>query len=370
MTVFSKILLFSAIICSLTSSAFERGRKIDVNGREITIGNDRLSLTMLPERSGRITSLYLTGKKLELLTPGKVTAVEETPLFSYTTDNMMGIYELIWGAKINGTVGMKCTAAANKAVFDGKFYGNIEIDLFREVTIVPDAFELQFKTTITNKAKTPQKIAPWLHLVGNPRSFPQIPQAAGTQRREGFGNIGKNAVPQLFTFGKHNNYLLPGANWIGIVLHGKSVAWALRLPQGTLDKEGVFYSWGDGKVGGIQTSEVVWPKYPLKPQEKFTFTYSIEIFPGLNGLNAIIGHTGMALEVKNGKLMLKFAASAKEAARKAVLECKSKEGKVTTFDLAIPALDAGKCIEIPVNADALPRSAVIRTGGKTYTVFM
>ena len=359
-----------SLFAAFTVNAYERGQNKETNGKEVSISNSHLSVTMLPERSGRITSLYLTGKKLELITPGKVTAVEETPLFSYTTDNMMGIYELIWGAKINGTVGMSCTAAANKAAFDGKFYGNIEIDLYREVTIVPDAFELQFKTAITNKAKTPQKIAPWLHLVGDHRSFPQIPQAAGTQRREGFGNIGKSSTPQLFTFGKHNNYLLPGTNWIGVVRHGKDVAWALRLPENTLAKEGVFYSWGDGKVGGIQTSEVVWPKYPLDPQEKFTFTYSIEIFPGLNGLNAIIGHTGVALEVKNGKLVMKFAASTKEAARKAVLECKSKDGKVTAFDLAIPALDAGKCVEIPVNTNTLPYSAVIRTGGKTYTVFM
>ena len=365
-----QLLLVLSLSAVLPVSAYERGKTVDINGSKVIIKNANLSATILPERAGRITSLYLNGKQLELLTPCKVTAVEETPLFSYSTDNMMGIYELIWGQKINGTVSMKCTAKADNALLEGKFYGNIELDLQREITLVPDTFEMLIKCVITNTAKTPQKIAPWIHLVGTPVSTAIIPQSAGPVRRTGFGSVGKSPVPSLATFGKHNNYLPPGADWAAVKFAEKSVVWVIRLPEGTLDKEGVFYSWGDGKVNGIQTTEVVWPAKMIAPMEKLSVSYSIAVFDGLDSVNTVFGSTGAEFALKDGKLVLKFCASAGENARKAVLTCKDKAGTETQYAFDIPALKAGKCAEVTLPAKELPYTAKIKIDGKKeYTVF-
>ena len=367
MTFFSKIFLFSAIICTLTSSAFERGRKIDVNGKEITIGNDRLSITVLPERAGRISSIFLKEGKIELLDPSKVSAVMETPLFSYTSDNMKGIYELLWKKKLNGTVGVDCTVANGKIIADGKYYGNVEVDLLREISLVPDALALEVKATFSNITASESEITPWIHIIGMPESTALIPLAAAPVHREGFGVLGKFPVPSLFTHGKHNNYLPPGTNWIAVKYTSKNLVWILRLPEGTLDKDGIFYSYGNGK--GLQTSEVIWPKSIVKPQGKVAISYTIEIFPEMDNLNAVCGNTAVSFALKDGKLALKFCASRKENARKAVLICKDKAGTETQYAFNIPALAAGKGAQVTLPANAMPYTAKIIIDGKEYTVF-
>ncbi|MBO7329160.1 MAG: hypothetical protein J6W00_10370 [Lentisphaeria bacterium] len=363
------IFLALSLFASFSASAYERGKTRNVNGKEITLKNKCISMIILPERAGRISSLSLTDKNLELLTPGKVSVVEETPLFSYSSDNMMGVYELIWRAKINGTVGMEYTVNANKITFTGKFYGNTEVDLTREVTLVPDALAIEVKSTFTNTAKTDQSLAPWIHLVGAPLTSASLPLAPGTHRRDGFGLIGKNSIPKLFTFGKHNNYLPPGDNWVALRRVGKNVVWALRLPEGTLDKEGVFYSWGNGK--DIQSAEVIWPKHALKPQGKFTINYSLEIFDGLDTINALWGNTGLSLTMKDGKAVLNFVASRKEPARKGVLEWKTGSKDSGKYPFAIPALAPGKSAEVILPLKAIPETALIRESstGKTITLF-
>ena len=73
---------------------------------------------------------------------------------------------------------------------------------------------------------------------------------------------------------------------------------------------------------------------------------------------------------KDGKLVLKFCASAGENARKAVLTCKDKAGTETQYAFDIPALKAGKCAEVTLPAKELPYTAKIKIDGKKeYTVF-
>lgn len=341
-------------------SAYERTVSRTVNGKEMKIANKFLALTILPERSGRISSIRVKDRNMELLTPAKVSSVEETPLFFYMTDNMNGIYELFWSKKINGTVGMSCTEIkADKITLDGNFYGNDEIKLYREISLTPDALEINIHTVFTNIADKPAVWTPWVHLVGTPISGAQIPCAPGKHHRAGFGNIGSSELPKLFTFSKFNNYLVPGANWIGVRCKGKNLVWALTLPAGTLDKEGVFYSWGNGKVDGIQSSEVVWPKFNLAPKASGTIDYSFLIFPGLDSLNGIWGHTGVSLMEKNGKAVLTFSASRKEAARQGNLHWQDDNGKMMIHPFKLPELAAGQSHQIILPLKKLPKTAKI-----------
>lgn len=363
--------IFALFLFAAPVSAYERGTSSVVNGKEIKTANKFLSLTFLPERSGRISSIILKNSNLELLTPTIVSKITETPLFSFVNDNMNGIYELIWGKKINGAIGVEYLQKDNKICFKGNFYGALEFNIDREVTLIPDALAIEIKAVFTNTAKTAQTLAPWVHLVGTPVSAPQIPCAPGYQRRSGFGKVGFSDIPELFTFKKDNNFLLPGDNWMAVKQIGKNVVWVLRVPAGTLDKEGVYYSWGDGKVNGVQSTEIIWPSKTIAPGQTMDISYCLEIFPGLDSINAMWGNSGVSLTVKAGKVVMKFAASRQEPARKAAFEWKNPGKDAGVFRFDIPALAPGESAEITLPLTELPRTAILRDreSGKTATVF-
>ena len=99
----------------------------------------------------------------------------------------------------------------------------------------------------------------------------------------------------------------------------------------------IFYSWGDGNRGGIQTSEVIWPEFQLPNDGSATINYSILIFPGLEQLNGIIGKTG--IEIKDGKLTASFAAD--EAERIITFFYKTADGSENSATVKLPSGKAG-----------------------------
>ncbi|MBE6365866.1 MAG: hypothetical protein E7053_09015 [Lentisphaerae bacterium] len=339
---------FMATICATTLSAYERGVEHPRRQEIILLASPRLAIEIMPESAGRISSIKLPAPYGELLAPSRVSEIEETPLFRYPKDNMNGIFELFWENRINGSNPMRVVAQTqNSLTMECRFYGNILLDLTRQITLVPDALEIRVQSTFTNRSGKVWKLRPWIHLVGTAPSSPQIPQQPGTHRRPGFGIVGNAPAPKLFTFNKNNNFLPPGANWLGVKLNGKKIVWALTLPEKTLQNDGIFYSWGDGNRGGIQTSEVIWPEFQLPNDGSATINYSILIFPGLEQLNGIIGKTG--IEIKDGKLTASFAAD--EAERIITFFYKTADGSENSATVKLPSGKAGsiQVLSVPWN---------------------
>ncbi len=343
--------IFMAAFYATALFAYERGMEHPRQQEIITLSSPLLAIEIMPESAGRISSIKLPAPYGELLAPSRISDIEETPLFRYAKDNMNGIFELFWENKLNGNSRMPVQEKTDSyLVLDGRFYGNIQLDLKRQITLIPDALEIRIQSTFTNRSGKMWKLRPWIHLVGMPPSIPQIPQQPGTHYRPGFGIVGNASRPELFTFNKNNNFLPPGANYLGVKLAGKKVVWALMLPERTLQNDGIFYSWGDGNRGGIQTSEIIWPEFQLQNDESATINYSILIFTGLEQLNGIISKTG--IEIRENKLIASFAAN--EPERIITFFYKNADGSENPVTIRIAPGQAGTQQEITMPWNTRP----------------
>lgn len=339
--------------------AYERGVEYPYQQEMIRLASPFFAIEIMPQSAGRISSVKLPPPYGELLAPSEISVVEETPLFRYPKDNMNGIFELFWGEKLNGSNPMQIQEKTPYSVtLESRFYGNLLLDLRRKISICPDALEIRVQSIFTNRSGKSWKLRPWIHLVGTHPSSPQIPQQPGTHRRPGFGIVGDASVPKLFTFNKNNNFIPPGADWIGTRLNGKKVVWALILPENTLQNDGIFYSWGDGKDNGIQTSEIIWPEFQLPDNSFAAINYTILIFPGLEQLNGIIGKTG--IEIRNGKLIMSFAAD--EPERVVTISYKNSDGSKNSATIRIPSGRAGSQRIIPMPWQNIPLEATWQNG--------
>jgi hypothetical protein len=144
------------------------------------------------------------------------------------------------------------------------------------------------------------------------------------------------------------------------------VVWALILPENTLQNDGIFYSWGDGNRGGMQTSEVIWPEFQLQNDESATINYSIMIFPGLEQLNGIIGKTG--IEINGNQLLVSFAAD--EPERIVTFFYKNADGSENSAAIKIAPGRAGTQQVIAMPWSTRPVEITWQTGnGEKQTLF-
>lgn len=357
------LLLVLLVLSSSNIHAFERGKVRDIAGKRLQISNNLLTVTILPEYSGRIASLRLaTG--IELLALPQISETVETPLFSHKSDNGYGFAERFWKVKSRSDIPGQGWIDGNKLHFTLSHCGGTELELDRVIILPENSLEVVVNVSFFNRGKQNHSLRPWLNIVGVIPSRALIP-VQGTVDRPEFPALRKSIEPYLFTDGGGNNFLPPGDSWIGIEAMDKMTVWAFCLPGKGLDRSGVFYSFGN-RNNGVQTSEVILPEMLIPAGGKNGFSYRILIFPGIDRLNAVFDSTGIALTP--GKLTA-VAAKEEKARSFALVYRLAGENTDKSFRIDLPEMKSGEKVEVILPFPSIPERAFLQSDSAAVRLF-
>lgn len=360
----TKILLLALLVLSGSNIyAFQRGEVRDISGKRLQVSNNLLSVTVLPEYSGRIASLRLANG-IELLASPQISETVETPLFSYKSDNGYGLVERFWKVKSRADVPGHGYIDGNKLYFTLNRCGGTELELERVIVLPANSLEVVVNVSYSNPGEKNLSLRPWLNIIGTIPSRALIP-VQGTAERQGFPALRKSVVPYLFSDGGGNNFLPPGDSWIGIEAMDKMTVWAFCLPEEGLCNSGIFYSFGN-RNNGMQTSEVILPEMVIPAGGKSGFSYRILVFPGIKQLNAVLGSTGIAFTP--GKLTA--VAAKEEKARSFTLVYRpAGENSDRSFRIDLPEMKSGEKQEVILPFSSVPEEAFLQSDSIAVRLF-
>ncbi len=253
-----------------------------------TLETDYLCVSVLPESSGRIVSVYDKQRGIEHFEALEENTDVLSPLVPpRVQSNQAGVKDWFWGQRNPSKVGFQLAGKGESEAGPWLEVTGIVngVEVLRRVTLLESAPVLMIDVRLRSDKE--QTVSYWTHLLvagaiyldvetGNglvagawstdsaPRQGRSIftPPKAGVQKME--TRIGDYA-------------LSPAGRWFVRLAPDRPLGLALLASADFTDGEGFFYTWQDGSQG-IVTLEAIWPARQIGPeQEAYVSFYLIVV---------------------------------------------------------------------------------------------
>jgi hypothetical protein len=319
------MLIFNSCISVKTDSCSINSGKTS-GLKTIVLQNGILKTEIIPEATGRISSIYYKPGQVELLSPyWQKTTFVDVLVPPRSSSNRGGYKEWFWGEKNGNITKMKPEVILNSqnkvsiSLFD-EYYQNQSFSLTRTVTLDKNSTDIQIGVKIKNVGDTKQKLALWLNLIPtiNESSKLIIP-AAGNKKLVMGKRVYSCKFDQLLELKEtalNSFFVSPARPWFAIAMTNKKVILAYQVKDQYLKPQGLLYTW-KGYVKGKKrkTLEMILSPQDLHPGKSAEFQFKIIVFSGLTSLNAISKNIGIQAkhDKKNNSMKLTFSSCRKEA---------------------------------------------------------
>ena len=264
-------------------------RQTDTGEPELHLSNAFVKLVVLPQSSGRISSLIFTDADGASVIPPLMETVRSEPLLpDEVHSNRIGYTDWFWGKHVppkrNYAYEIIDQTAQTCAVRLQHRIDDLKIE--RTVRLRSQSMIVEQTVTLTNIGDQPVTPTYWAHLVLDGSLFipsdgsgstSYVPIGVGSNRRKGRRCIDatKPGVTR-WTQPLGQTFFLPGEPWLVRLACNKPVAVGMRMDAQGLDPDGMLYIWeGDTGDSPAVTIEMIAGDLTLTPGE--AKTYSVEL---------------------------------------------------------------------------------------------